>query len=200
MIGIVDYGCGNIQSLKNALTEIDVDFKIISTPSDIDDFSKIIIPGVGSYSNAMKKIKDRGFEKKIKDSISKKKNILGICVGMQILSTVGYEWGKHFGLDMIEGQVRLISDEKKISHVGWNNILIKNKTKLFDGIKNSTDFYFVHSFCFEVQNELEITSQVDFYNKRLTASLEKKNIYGVQFHPEKSLENGLKLLKNFSNI
>ena len=115
MIGIVDYGCGNIQSLKNALTEIDADFKIVSTPNDIDKFSKIIIPGVGSYSNAMKKVKDRGFEKKIKDSISKKKNILGICVGMQILSTVGYEWGKHFGLDVIEGEVKLISDEKNIS-------------------------------------------------------------------------------------
>ena len=178
MIGIVDYGCGNIQSLKNALTEIDADFKIVSTPNDIDKFSKIIIPGVGSYSNAMKKVKDRGFEKKIKDSISKK-NILGICVGMQILSTVGYEWGKHFGLDVIEGEVKLISDEKKISHVGWNNILIKNKTKLFNGIKDNTDFYFVHSFCFEVKNKTDITSQVDFYNKRLTASLERKNIYGV---------------------
>ena len=200
MIGIVDYGCGNIQSLKNALTEIDADFKIVSTPNDIDKFSKIIIPGVGSYSNAMKKVKDRGFEKKIKESISKKKNILGICVGMQILSTVGYEWGKHFGLDVIEGEVKLISDEKKISHVGWNNILIKNKTKLFNGIKDNTDFYFVHSFCFEVKNKTDITSQVDFYNKRLTASLERKNIYGVQFHPEKSLENGLKLLKNFSDI
>ena len=89
---------------------------------------------------------------------------------------------------------------KKISHVGWNNILIKNKTKLFNGIKDNTDFYFVHSFCFEVKNKTDITSQVDFYNKRLTASLERKNIYGVQFHPEKSLENGLKLLKNFSDI
>ena len=200
MIGIVDYGCGNIKSLRNALYELDIENDLISSPQLFANYKKIIIPGVGSYSNAIDKIKKKGFEKEIRNFAKLNKNILGICVGMQILSEVGYEGGANKGLGLIEGEVGLISNDSNISHVGWNNITIKKESKLFRGIKNNTDFYFVHSYCLDLKNEKEISTSVNFYKKQITSSIEKENIFGVQFHPEKSLDSGLRILKNFSEL
>ena len=200
MIGIVDYGCGNIKSLRNALYELDIENDLISSPQLFANYKKIIIPGVGSYSNAIDKIKKKGFEKEIRNFAKLNKNILGICVGMQILSEVGYEGGANKGLGLIEGEVGLISNDSNISHVGWNNITIKKESRLFRGIKNNTDFYFVHSYCLDLKNEKEISTSVNFYKKKITSSIEKENIFGVQFHPEKSLDSGLRILKNFSEL
>ena len=200
MIGIVDYGCGNIKSLRNALYELDIENDLISSPQLFANYKKIIIPGVGSYSNAIDKIKKKGFEKEIRNFAKLNKNILGICVGMQILSEVGYEGGANKGLGLIEGEVGLISNDSNISHVGWNNITIKKESRLFRGIKNNTDFYFVHSYCLDLKNEKEISTSVNFYKKKITSSIEKENIFGVQFHPEKSLDIGLRILKNFSEL
>tara|TARA_B100000780_G_C20924641_1_gene368482 strand:+ start:131 stop:733 length:603 start_codon:yes stop_codon:yes gene_type:complete len=200
MIGIVDYGCGNIKSLRNALYELDIENDLISSPQLFANYEKIIIPGVGSYSNAIDKIKKKGFEKEIRNFAKLNKNILGICVGMQILSEVGYEGGANKGLGLIEGEVGLISNDSNISHVGWNNITIKKDSRLFRGIKNNTDFYFVHSYCLDLKNEKEISTSVNFYKKQIISSIEKENIFGVQFHPEKSLDSGLRILKNFSEL
>ena len=200
MIGIVDYGCGNIKSLRNALYELDIENDLISSPQLFANYKKIIIPGVGSYSNAIDKIKKKGFEKEIRNFAKLNKNILGICVGMQILSEVGYEGGANKGLGLIEGEVGLISNDSNISHVGWNNITIKKESRLFRGIKNNTDFYFVHSYCLDLKNEKEISTSVNFYKKKITSSIEKENIFGVQFHPEKSHDIGLRILKNFSEL
>ena len=169
----------------------------------LDSFSKyekIIIPGVGSYFNALNKIREIGFENEIKKFIGADKKILGICIGMQILSELGSEGGKTKGLNLIEGNVELISNKKNVSHVGWNNIQKEKDSLLFKNIKDNSDFYFVHSYYFNVTNKNEISTSVNFLNKQITASVEKKNIFGVQFHPEKSLDNGLKILKNFSEI
>ena len=200
MIGIIDYGCGNIRSLTNALIELDIEHKLIKSVDHFNDCDKIIIPGVGSYFNAIKKIREKGFETKIKEFVISNKKVLGICLGMQILSEFGNEEGRCTGLDLIKGNVELISEKNNISHVGWNNIKIQKNSKLFENIKNNTDFYFVHSYYFNVKNKEEISSSFNFLNMNITASVEKKNVFGVQFHPEKSLENGLKLLKNFSEI
>ncbi len=200
MIGIVDYGCGNIKSLKNALIELDIKNDLIKSRDSFSKYEKIIIPGVGSYFNAINKIREIGFENEIKKFISADKKILGICIGMQILSELGSEGGKTKGLNLIEGNVELISNKKNVSHVGWNNIQKEKDSLLFKNIKDNTDFYFVHSYYFNVTNKNEISTSVNFLNKQITASVEKKNIFGVQFHPEKSLDNGLKILKNFSEI
>ncbi|MDC3174123.1 imidazole glycerol phosphate synthase subunit HisH [Candidatus Pelagibacter sp.] len=200
MIGIVDYGCGNIKSLKNALFELDIKNDLIKSKDSFSKYEKIIIPGVGSYFNALNKIREIGFENEIKKFIGADKKILGICIGMQILSELGSEGGKTKGLNLIEGNVELISNKKNVSHVGWNNIQKEKDSLLFKNIKDNTDFYFVHSYYFNVTNKNEISTSVNFLNKQITASVEKKNIFGVQFHPEKSLDNGLKILKNFSEI
>lgn len=200
MIGIVDYGCGNIKSLKNALTELDIKNDLIKSKDSFSKYEKLIIPGVGSYFNAINKIREIGFENEIRKFVNSGKKILGICIGMQILSELGIEGGKTNGLNLIEGNVELISNEKNVSHVGWNDIQKKKDSLLFKNIKDKTDFYFVHSYYFNVKNKNEISTSVNFLNKQITASVEKKNIFGVQFHPEKSLDNGLKILKNFSEI
>ena len=200
MIGIVDYGCGNIKSLRNALNELDIENNLINSPELFERYEKIIIPGVGEYSNAISKIRKKGFEKEIKKFALLNKKILGICVGMQILSEVGHEGGYNKGLELIEGEVGLISNSSNISHVGWNNITIRKESRLFSGIKDNTDFYFVHSYCLNLKNEKEISTSINFYNKQITSSIEKENIFGVQFHPEKSLISGLKILKNFSDL
>ncbi len=200
MIGIVDYGCGNIKSLKNALVELDIKSNLIKSKESFSKYEKIIIPGVGSYFNAINKIREIGFENEIKKFINSNKKILGICLGMQILSEIGNEGGKIEGLNLIAGNVELISNKKNISHVGWNNIHKEKDSILFKNIKDNTDFYFVHSYYFNVKNKNEISTSVKFMNKKITASIEKNNIFGVQFHPEKSLDNGLKILKNFSEL
>lgn len=200
MIGIVDYGCGNIKSLKNALVELDIKSNLIKSKESFSKYEKIIIPGVGSYFNAINKIREIGFENEIKKFVNSNKKILGICLGMQILSEIGNEGGKIEGLNLIAGNVELISNKKNISHVGWNNIHKEKDSILFKNIKDNTDFYFVHSYYFNVKNKNEISTSVKFMNKKITASIEKNNIFGVQFHPEKSLDNGLKILKNFSEL
>jgi glutamine amidotransferase len=199
MIAVINYGSGNLKSLTNALNELEIKNELIDNPILLKNFNKIILPGVGSYFNAVKKLKKLNFFEEIKEFAYKNKLILGICLGMQILSTKGYEGGECNGLNLIEGEVDLIAKNTNISHVGWNDISIK-KSELFKSIKNDTDFYFVHSYSYKLKNEINLTSFAVFQEKKIVASIEKKNIFGVQFHPEKSLNNGLQIIKNFSEI
>lgn len=199
MIGILNYGCGNIKSLSNALNEIDAKYKIITHHKEITKQDKIIIPGVGAYHSAIKKIKSLNFYKEILN-FSSKKPILGICLGMQILSDFGEEGQPSEGLKLINGRVEKIDKKKNISHVGWNSIILKKKGDLFKGIENKTDFYFVHAYKFNLKRDTNETTKVIFNNTYITSSIQKKNIFGLQFHPEKSHKNGLKILKNFKEI
>ena len=199
MLGIIDYGCGNIKSLSNALDAISQNHSVIDNYKLLKKFNKIIIPGVGSYSNAIKKLKKKYFFDEIKN-FANNKPILGICVGMQILSDSGYEEEFTGGLKLISGIVDKIEKKSKISHVGWNNLNISKKKNLFSDIMQNSDFYFVHSFAFKPTSSKVITSTISYNKKTIVSSIESGSIFGVQFHPEKSHKNGLKILKNFCKL
>tara|TARA_B100000965_G_C19579432_1_gene752843 strand:- start:1370 stop:1969 length:600 start_codon:yes stop_codon:yes gene_type:complete len=199
MLGVIDYGCGNLKSLSNALDAIGKKHSVVDNYKLLKKFDKIIIPGVGSYSNAIKKLKKKYFFDEIKE-FANGKYILGICVGMQILSDSGYEEKFTEGLKLVNGIVDKIENKAKISHVGWNNLDINKKTNLFSKILPNSDFYFVHSFAFKPKNNKVITSTINYNKKKIVSSIESGSIYGVQFHPEKSHKNGLKILQNFCNL
>ena len=167
MIGVLNYGCGNIKSIVNALNEIQASFKIVNNYKEIKKIDKIIIPGVGAYSNAIKKFKKLNFHKEIIE-FSNSNPVLGICLGMQILSNYGEEFTKTNGLGLIDGKVTKIDNSKNISHVGWNSIILKSKDGIFKDIDNMSDFYFVHAYEFNLKSSKDQTSKVSFNKKYIT--------------------------------
>ncbi len=201
---IIDYGSGNVESVVNALAlaKNDGEILISNNLSEIKSATHLILPGVGAFADCVDGLKKiSGLIEEIrKQVLTEKKPFLGICVGMQVLASIGYENGEHQGLGFINGHVEKISGENlKIPHMGWNNISIKpNKHAVLSDIKDGEHFYFANSFHFICQNENNVLAQVE-YGEKLAAIVAKENIFGVQFHPEKSGEAGLKLLKNFLN-
>ena len=200
---VIDCGLGNINSLVNCISSLDFDYAIINKPDENINFDKMIFPGVGSYDFAMKSIIEKKWDIFIKKNIlEKKKFYLGICIGMQVLSSIGYENKKTNGLNIIEGDVKIFNSGDhniKLPHVGWNDVKKINNSELFNGIKNYSDFYFDHSYVMEVKDDAHSTSLTD-YNKIFISSVKNQNAYGVQFHPEKSAENGKKILSNFLKL
>lgn len=201
MIGIINYGINNIFSIKNTLDKLEISSKIILHPSQVENISKIILPGVGSYNLAMKKLYDKNWVDFLKQFVENKNNfLLGICLGMQLLASKGYEEKETEGLNLIEAEVKKLSIlgcNKKLPHIGWNSIKIKKDTKIFSGIPNMLDFYFVHSYAMNFNNN--VIAEVN-YGKNFVAAVQKENIFGMQFHPEKSSEGGKLILKNFSEL
>jgi len=203
MISIIDYKMGNIKSIENAFSFLGVDYKIVNSKEDILNSEKIILPGVGSFRQAMQNIKEMNMYDAIREvAIDKKIPILGICLGMQLLADSSQEDGVSNGLGLISANVYKLTtkDEKvKIPHVGFNTVFHENGGSLFHGLKDSTDFYFVHSYHF-IADEQECVSSYSIHGEKFIASVEKENIYGTQFHPEKSQANGLRVLKNFVEL
>jgi len=200
---IIDCGFGNINSISKCIENIGFKQKVITDPNDLEDAKKIIFPGVGSFSNAMNTVHSNNWYKILRKKITDDKvPFLGICIGMQVLANIGYEFQETRGLELIDGKIKKI-DEKKcnlsIPHIGWNNLEIKIKNRLFSKIKNDTDFYFDHSYnlCDGNSDEIIATTNHAF---DIVAAVNKGNIYGVQFHPEKSSDGGKQLLKNFLEI
>ena len=198
-ICIIDYGCGNTKSIENAIKFLDYKAVVSNKVEDIRKSTHLILPGVGSYSNAITKVKLNLNLKVIEQELyEKRKPILGICVGMQIMSKNGFEFKKSKGLNWIDGNVVKMKNKPNIiPQVGWNNLKIHSKNnKLLENIDTNDYFYFLHSFNFKVSNKKEILAST-VYNEKFTSIISKKNIVGVQFHPEKSQSSGLRLLKNF---
>jgi len=195
MVGIVNYGAGNIFSLTSALSRIGITYGMINAAEEFDQYSHIIIPGVGHAGAAMEKLQQTGLVDTIK---ALKKPVLGICVGMQLL-TAHSEEGDASMMDIFPLQTKLFDKALniKIPHMGWNNIALKNNS-LFEGVENQTQFYFVHSYFIEYNAIFDIAT-VD-YGLQYSAAIQKDNFYGVQFHPEKSGAAGERLLMNFSNL
>lgn len=201
MIAIVDYGVGNLFSLQSSLNKIGEKSLITSEKSIILAAERIILPGVGAFGDAAKKLKSTGLEDAIKQAVNDGKPLLGICLGMQLLFTESYEYGRHGGLNLIEGKVVPMKDEineLKIPHMGWNSLELNKKSKLLKYIRNVEYVYFVHSY--HAKCDKKYISATCNYGTAVCAAVEKDNVYGTQFHPEKSGEAGLKILKAFAEI
>ena len=203
MIAIIDYGVGNLFSLKCSFESIGADICVTSDPKVIAKADRIILPGVGAFEDAAKKLRDSGLDKVIKKECAEGKPLLGICLGMQLLFERSFEYGEHEGLGLIKGSIRPISDvidaDLKIPHIGWNALHFgKNKDELFKYLNEGDFVYFVHSYYGADCAESVIATTE--YSAELTAAVRNKNVCGVQFHPEKSEKVGLSILKAFCEI
>ncbi len=202
MVGIIDYGVGNLFSLSSSIKALGGDVKIISSPGDYDECSHLILPGVGSFIPARNALKESGLEEKLLDNVKKGKPVLGICLGMQLLFDRGTEEGVCPGLGLIDGDIisikEIIPDGYKIPHTGWNKLRLTKPSLLFRKNRDGDYVYFVHSY-YAKTGIKNVTSVTD-YGAPLTASVERTNVYGVQFHPEKSGEAGLRILSSFMEI
>lgn len=202
MIAIIDYGVGNLFSLVSSLKAIGVDAVVTSDIETIKNADKLILPGVGAFADAAKKLRDSGLDKVVIEQTKNGKPLMGICLGMQMLFEKSFEYGEHQGLGLISGQVvpmeGKIPENLKIPHIGWNGLKFKNQSPIFKYINEGDCVYFVHSYYAETPDDNLIATCE--YGKELTAAVQKGNIYGCQFHPEKSGSVGLKILKAFSEI
>ena len=196
MIGIIDYGIGNINAFYNIYKEKNINLKIISNTEDLNqNIKKLILPGVGSFDNAVSLLHEKKLFKKIIDFTKNPDNkILGICIGMQILAQRSLE-GNLNGMKLIDGKFEKLKN-KILPHIGWNNIKFNNKINLFDGIDQNSYFYFLHSYALLSLNEKHKVCET-FYGENFVSAFKKDNIYGIQFHPEKSHLLGSKILLNF---
>lgn len=200
-IVIVDYSCGNIDSVNSAITYHGFKGVVTRDPKMISNADKIILPGQGSFKIGVNNLKKYNlFDLIISKALNDNTPILGICLGMQVLATMGFENGKENGLNLIPGNIEKMKETKlKLPHIGWNEIEISKESPILKDIKNQTDFYFVHSYKFVCEDNDDILTTTK-YEDTFVSSVCKKNIFGVQFHPEKSLTAGLQLIKNFIDI
>ena len=199
---IINYGMGNLRSVENAIKKLGFNCKIVSNPEELNSAQKIILPGVGSFKTAMHLLNNGGWINKIKFNVlENKKPLFGICLGMQLLANSSEEFGLSEGLKMIPGSVKNLRNlgcKLKIPQIGWNNVSIKNTHKYFDGVNSDMDFYFVNSYVYVPENETNIIGSTN-YDLEFCSVIAKENIFGTQFHPEKSSKSGLKILSNFLN-
>lgn len=199
---IIDYGMGNLLSVKRAFEECGATVKVTDNPDDLINATHIILPGVGAFEDGITNLKSKSWDIALHKAVKDNKAILGICLGMQLLLSNGYEGGTFEGLSLVKGSVvKLISknETEKIPHVGWNNVNIIKKTALFDKIPNDSDFYFVHSFHAIPEDSADIIGITDYCGE-FTSVIQHGNVYGVQFHPEKSGKMGFQLIKNFLEL
>ena len=202
MIAIIDYGVGNLFSLISSLKKISADIVVTADPSVIESADRIILPGVGAFQDAAAKLRDTGLDKVIVKQAQSGKKIMGICLGMQMLFEKSYEYGEHKGLGLLKGNIvpmlGYIPNNLKIPHIGWNALHFTRDSNLFKYIKNDDCVYFVHSF-FAADCDDSVIATAE-YGKEITAAVQKDNVMGCQFHPEKSGEVGLNILKAFCEM
>lgn len=199
-VAIINYGMGNLGSVRRAFEEIDAEPIIANHPSSLYEVNRVVLPGVGAFSEGMAHLGHGGWIDALNDIVTNQgKPLLGICLGMQMLATVGHEGGLTQGLSLIPGEARRLDDlgcSLRIPHVGWNEVKYRKNDVLFEGIPDGSDFYFVHSYAFVPENAESLIATVP-YGIDVPAVVRQGNVFGCQFHPEKSSKAGRRLLKNF---
>ena len=203
MVGIIDYGVGNLFSLRSSFDAIGTQVVVSSDPEVLRKADHILLPGVGAFEDAVKKLRDSGLDQMVYEAVKTGKPLMGICLGMQMLFEKSFEYGEHQGLGLLKGQVipmaGLLPEDLKVPHMGWNALQITNPySKLLANTKEGDYVYFVHSY-FAAGCEDSLAAQTE-YGKLLTAAVEKDNVFGCQFHPEKSGEVGLDILRAFCAV
>lgn len=203
MIGIIDYGVGNIKAFANIYKNFDIPFKIVKTVDDFEGVTKLILPGVGSFDHAMASLQNSGMKDMLDELVLiKKLPVIGICVGMQMLAKSSDE-GELSGLGWIDGFVKKFDKSKIINgplpHMGWNSLNIKEEKTILSGLEKTPRFYFLHSYYFECTDKNDVLATAT-YGDEFDCVINHENIYGIQCHPEKSHHNGIKLLKNFGKL
>ncbi len=198
MIGLVDYGMGNLRSVFNAVESLGFEISLAENEPQVRAVDRLILPGVGSYAKAVENLRKQGLDAGIREHVQSGKPLLGICLGMQVLSTIGNEPARCEGLDIVPGEVELmeVPPGHRLPHVGWNTIRLTRSHPLFHATKSNADLYFVHSYHFRAGDSRDVLAETD-YGTRFISVVARRNVVGVQFHPEKSQATGLKILANF---
>ena len=197
-IVLIDAGTGNLRSVQKALETVGANVLRTDDPKKVISGGRIVLPGVGAFGDFMSGLRARGLEEAVNDAVQRGTPLLGICVGMQALFEVGEEMGEHKGLGLLQGKVVKFADSLsvKIPHTGWNQLEARNDARLFDQVNDGAYVYFNHSYYCQPQNSSDILATTD-YGISYACAVQRENIFGVQFHPEKSQAIGLKILKNF---
>lgn len=202
MISIIDYGVGNLFSLRSSLRAIGIDADYTGNPAEIRKADKLILPGVGAFRDAREALRSTGLDRVVQEEAGKGKPLMGICLGMQMLFDRSYEYGEYEGLGLISGEIvpmeGRIPKDLPIPHIGWNELMLKQPSPLMKNTANGDYVYFVHSYYAETPAEYVIATTD--YGVEMTAAVQKDNVYGCQFHPEKSSEVGLSILKAFCEL
>lgn len=195
---IIDYGMGNLASVQRAFEKLDVDVKISDREEDLRNAKSLILPGVGAFRDAIKLLDITGLSTVIREETARGKNLMGVCLGMQLLYEKGYEYGEYEGLGLIRGSIKYLDVKLKVPHMGWNNLKFSRQDPILKYIKEDEFVYFVHSY-YAVSDNSEVLAYAE-YEKKVPAMVRKDNIYGIQFHPEKSGETGLNILRAYKEI
>ena len=198
MIAVIDYGMGNLRSVQKAFEFVGQKAVVTSDLAEMEKADKLILPGVGAFGDAIKTLRQKGIDKVIYSAKEKQKPVLGICLGMQLMFDKSYEYGEFEGLGLISGEIKLLPDNVKKPHIGWNDLSIKKRAPLFEGLEENPYVYFVHSYYLETKED--VVSATTFYGKEIQVAVQKDNIYAMQFHPEKSGDVGLEMLKRFGGL
>ncbi len=198
MIAIIDYGMGNLRSVQKAFEYLGMEAVITEEIEVMQKADKVVLPGVGAFKDAMETIRKKGIDSFLWETVKQQKPLLGICLGMQMFFEKSYEYGEHKGLGILQGEIKRLPDGVKVPHMGWNSLDIKKKMPLFEGLSQESYVYFVHSYY--LQTEADIVSATTYYGKEIQVAAQKDKVFALQFHPEKSGEVGLKILKNFGRM
>ncbi|MFT5369974.1 MAG: glutamine amidotransferase [Candidatus Latescibacterota bacterium] len=199
MIAIVDYGMGNLRSVQKAFQHVGAQAEIVNQAKDIEKAAHIVLPGVGAFGDAMQNLKQAELIDPIVKAISEGRPFLGICLGLQLMFSKSEEMGQHRGLDVLPGSVRKFPGGERIPQIGWNQVRIQKETPLFAGVPDGSYFYFVHSYYVDPRHKTDVVGLTDYGIDYVSVAGEGC-AFGVQFHPEKSQDAGLKLLQNFSRF
>lgn len=199
MVGIIDYGMGNLYSVRNAFLSLGLKVKVISQPKQLKRFKLVVLPGVGAFGDAMNILDRTAMDKAIREYIENKRLFMGICLGLQLLFDLSQESPNIKGLGIIKGTVVRFKGNVKIPHIGWNQLSINKNNPLLEGIKNKSFVYFCHSYYVRPTDEKISICKTD-YSINFTSVIARDNVFGIQFHPEKSQAVGLKILRNFTRL